>query len=187
MPMNKIFMIAAGAAALAAAAGIAWSRYRQLQASEQETAETDRETLLEGLARHAPLYDGLYEGIYQAAHQDNMVSRDAIREFCGRTAGLEEDAAFAQTFAARFDGSADAEPAAYREKMAELLELLQAAGITRAAETELALSPKVRREYIFLGEPVPADGAVCRVMKPRWICQDRLVEQGILMAKEDAQ
>lgn len=182
----KGFWFIPGVAALAAAAGTAWGLRARMRPPKKEQT-VDRDVLLDGLARHAPLYDGLYEGIYQAARQENAAGRDAIREFCDRTAGLEEDGTFSHAFAARFAGSVAAEQDAYREKMEELLALFQAAGIVRAEETELALSPQIRREYIYLGEPVPDDGVVCRVMKPKWSCQERLVEQGILMKREDAQ
>lgn len=188
MPLNREFWIIAGTAALVVSAGAAWWWFHRKRTPEAEVSrESDREILLAGLARHAQLYDGLYEGIYQIASREDVPSRDAVKEFCGRTARLEEDAAFSRAFAARFAGSADAEPAVCRRQMEELLELFQAAGITRSQETELPLSPQVRREYIFLGEPVPEDGTVCRVMKPCWRHQGRLVEQGILMAKEAAQ
>lgn len=189
--MPKALWIIAAASGLAAAAAVAFVVFRRVKknsagSEQKQNRQQDDAVLLEGLARHAALYDGLYEGIYQSANRADLDNRDAFREWCGRTAALEEDTAFVQAFAARFRDCAQSEAPIYREHVKALLELIRTAGIVRRPETELILSPETRKTHIVVGEPAPADGALCRVVKPSWEYAGQLIEQGILMVKEDA-
>lgn len=175
MGIQSILTAVGVAAAVAVGAGVAYTVVKRRR--DEET----RKILVTGLQRHAELYDGLYEGLYRASQ--GQANRDALREWCIRTEGLEDDSLFAGAFSARFGGSADAEEGAYQAKLRELMALLEAAGVLRGEETEAVMDPKVRRAYIYLGNPLPEDGVRCAVMKPTWTCNGRLVEQGILMAK----
>lgn len=173
----KLFLSIVGVTAAAAiGAGVAYTM------KKRRRDDGTQKILVNGLRRHAELYDGLYEGLYRASL--GQVNRDALREWCIRTEGLEEDAPFAEAFASRFGGSADAAESVCHAKMRELLALLEAAGVLRGEETEIAMDPKSRRAYIYLGNPMPEDGVRCAVRKPTWTCNGRLVEQGILTAKE---
>ena len=176
MTIRSFLAIVGVTAATAIGAGVAYAMKKRRQ------DDGTREILVDGLRRHAELYDGLYEGIYRASL--GQANRDALREWCIRTEGLEEDAPFAGAFAAWFGGSADAAESVCQTKLRELLALLEAAGILRGEETETVMGPKARRAYIYLGNPAPGDGVRCAVMKPTWTCNGRLVEQGILTAKE---
>lgn len=176
MTIKSFLAIAGVTAAAAIGAGVAYTL------KNRRRADGTREVLVDGLRRHAQLYDGLYEGLCRTS--PGQANRDALREWCIRTEGLEEDAPFAEAFAARFGGSADAAESVCQAKLRELLALLEAAGVLRGEETEIVMDPRARRAYIYLGGPAPEDGVRCAVMKPAWTCNGRLVEQGILTAKE---
>lgn len=177
MTIRSFLAIVGVTAATAIGAGVAYT------AKKRRREDGAREILVDGLRRHAELYDGLYEGLYRASL--GQANRDALREWCIRTEGLEEDAPFAEAFAAQFGGSADAAESVCQTKLRELLALLAAAGVLRGEEAEIVMDSKARRAYIYLGDSAPEDGARCAVIKPTWSSNGRLVEQGILTVKEE--
>lgn len=176
MLMEGKLLIAAGAALAVTAGAAAVYIYQRRKKKPAENA--DDAVLAQGIARHAQLYNGLYEGIYQAVAQDDFTDMSAYQEWCGRTAHIEEDAEFVRLFAWCFDGEGSG------EALKRLLRLIEKAGVVRRDETELAVSAEARKAYLYLGEGGPADGMICKVMKPCWEYRGQVVEQGILMKKE---
>lgn len=175
-------LIAAGAV-LAVAAGAA-AAYIYQRRKKKPVENADDAALAQGIARHAQLYNGLYEGIYQAVTRNDFTDLSAYKEWCDRTAHIEEDAEFVRLFSLSFDGEGVRGEDGCGEKLKRLLGLIKKAGIIRRDETELAVSPGTRIAYLYLGEDGPADGMICKVMKPCWEYCGQTVEQGILMKKE---
>ena len=172
---GKILIIAGAALAVTAAAATA---YICLRRKKKPVKNADDAVLAEGIARHAQLYTGLYEGIYQAVTRNEFTDLSVYREWCDRTAHIEDDGEFVQLFARCFDGEGGG------ETFKRLLSLIEKAGIVRRGETEHTVGAGTRSAYLYLGEGEPTDGMILTVMKPCWEYHGQTVEQGILMKKE---
>lgn len=177
MPLHTtpIPYIAAGAGLLLAAAAVTGAILRRRRSDLLE------KTVSAGIARHARLYDGLYEGLCQILAREEVLDRDTLKEWCARTARLEDEPDFTAGFSRLFDSALDAPEKEYREKLELLLKLISAAGITRARTGPIPYDASVKRSYLYLGEGDPADGEVYNVIKPCWMLGDETVEQGVIM------
>lgn len=179
----KAVLLIVLAAVIAAAVGVVTCkiRKRKRMASEEQTAEG---LLVSGIGKNAELFDGLYESLYQSVLKPEKDNRDGYLEWCGRVRHMEDQNEFQTAFLMKLEIGENADPAVYQKTARHLLELIGKAQICRSQDQELKTSAGLLRDYLYLGSPAPADGAVCTVVKPAWYHEGKLVEQGILMPKE---
>ncbi len=177
MPLHiaPILYIAAGGALILAAGAVTVFILRRHRPNPLE------KTVSAGIARHAKLYDGLYEGLCQILAREEVMDRDTLKEWCGRTARLENEPDFTAAFSQLFDSALNAPEEEYREKLKLLLKLISAAGVTRSQTGPIPYDASVRKSYLYLGVGDPVDGAVYNVIKPCWMFEGETVEQGVIM------
>lgn len=166
-------------AVAAAAAGAAFA----LIVLRRGSGSTEK-TVSAGIARHAKLYDGLYEGLCQILARNEVMDRDTLKEWCGRTSRIENEPAYTAAFNKLFGSATEAPENEYRKKLALLLKLIAEAGITRIDVKSVTFDAEVKRSYIYLGEGTPSAGEVYNVLKPCWIFEGQTVEQGIISKGE---
>lgn len=176
MPPIKFIIAGVGLIAVTAAAIVLIVRRRG--------ADSPEKIVSAGIARHAKLYDGLYEGLCQILAREEAVDRDTLKEWCGRTARIEDEPVYSAAFGKLFDSALEAPEDEYREKLALLSKLIAKAGISRVEAKTVVFDASVKKSYIYLSEGVPADGAVYNVLKPCWMFEGQTVEQGAIMKGE---
>ena len=92
---------------------------------------------------------------------------------------LAEDRPFCDAFAARFP-----QTGAQLSHLRELLLYIDAAGIRRDEKPVHIADGKTQKWYIYLGSDGLTVGREYKVLKPCWIQNDIVVEQGFLSSKE---
>ena len=156
---------------------------KQKPAVQQEKQESTGPSLdpvvVEGLQKYALRFMGLYEGIYAAVDRQTLEGVDAYREWHIRMLNLGEDEQFCNAFSAHFP-QADARIS----HLQELLRYMDAAGIRRSGETVHIANEKTQKQYIYLGSDGLTAGKEYKVLKPCWLQNGTVVEQGFLSAKE---
>lgn len=178
LPITQTLKLVVAGAGFIAVAAAATRIARRHEAAALEKIVSD------GIARHAGLYDGLYEGLCQILAHEAAVDRDTLKEWCGRTARIEDESAYPAAFCKLFDSALEAPEDEYRRKLSLLLELIAKAGISRVEAKTVSFDAFARKSYIYLGEGVPDDGVVCNILKPCWTFEGRTVEQGIIVKGE---
>lgn len=135
--------------------------------------------IVDGIRTHALRFMGLYEGIYLAVAKQSLDGMDAYREWQVRMENLSEDRKFCDAFGAHFP-----QAGAQLSHLQELLRYVDAAGIHRDGKTVHIADEKTRKQYIYLGSDGLTIGKEYKVLKPCWLQNDTVVEQGFLSSKE---
>ena len=130
------------------------------------------------IGRYAHRFNGLYEGLYLANAPEAPVP-DAYGEWQVRIESLREDEAFYRAFTEAFPRQA--EPFHVKR----LLACIRAAGIERQPQNTHVADQTTRERYVYLGSGPVTLGETYRVLKPCWLRQGQVVEQGALLPKED--
>ena len=184
--MNKTVMILLIATVVAAAALIAVLAVvlkKKKPALQQENKEPAMPPLdpviVEGIQTYALRFMGLYEGIYMAVDKQSLDGMDAYREWHIRMGNLGEDSRFCDAFSARFP-----QTGAQLSHLQELLHYIGAAGIRRDGRAIHIANEKTQKQYIYLGSDGLIAGKEYKVLKPCWLQNDTVVEQGFLSSKE---
>ena len=184
--MNKTVIIllialAVAVAALAVVLAVVLKKKKQVVRQEAEkTAEPVLDpVIVEGLQKYAIRFMGLYEGIYMAVDKQSLDGMDAYREWHIRMGNLGEDKQFCDAFTARFP-----QMGAQLSHLQELLHYMDAAGIHRDGSAFHIADEKTQKQYIYLGSDGLIAGKEYKVLKPYWLRNDTVVEQGFLSSKE---
>lgn len=165
---NEILLVAAVAVIMAVVIGVVIRREKKKPSFSPELAV--------GILCHAAKYEGLFEGLYQTASREAPGNYDAYLEWLNRTENIRGDDGFRQAFEREFP-SGEADP----QKLRRLLLCIREAGILRVEEQTHTIGPDSRRRYVCPGGDMPPEGTACRVLKPCWVCGDRVIEQGMIM------
>lgn len=156
---------------------------KRKQAVTQQTKETISSPLnpviVDGLQKYALRFMGLYEGIHMAVDKQSLDGMDAYREWHIRMENLGEDSRFCDAFTARFP-----QTGAQLSHLQELLHYIDAAGIHRDGNAIHIANEKTQKQYIYLGSDGLIAGKEYKVLKPCWLQNDTVVEQGFLSSKE---
>jgi len=184
--MNKtvmILLIAAVVAVVVLIAVLVTVLKKKKPAVQQENKEPAMPPLdpviVDGLQTYALRFMGLYEGIYTAVEKQSLDGMDAYREWHIRMENLSEDSRFCEVFAARFP-----QTGAQLSHLQELLRHIDAAGIRRDGSAFHIADEKTQKQYIYLGSDGLTVGKEYKVLKPCWLQNDTVVEQGFLSSKE---
>lgn len=149
----------------------------------EPAAEADpMETIAEGIAKNAHVFEGLYEALFQAERNRQLLIRDAYEEWCTRAQQLE-DRTFAEAFAQVFSCADLDEEDLCREKFRLLLECIQQAGILREREngTVDTADEKMCLAYRAVDGHVVEAGMPYTVLTSAWIKGDKVIEYGMVM------
>lgn len=184
--MNKTVMISLIAAVIAVAvilAVLAIVRKKEKPAARQENQKPVSPPLdgviVEGIQKNALRFMGLYEGLYMAVDKQSLDGMDAYREWHIRMENLSEDSRFCEAFAARFP-----QMGAQLSHLQELLRYIDAAGIRREEKAVHIADEKTQKQYVYIGGDGLTVGKEYKVLKPCWMQNDTVVEQGFLSSKE---
>lgn len=184
--MNKtviILLIAAVVAVVALIAVLLTVLKKKKLTVQQENKEQAIPPLdpviVDGIQTYALRFMGLYEGIHMAVDKQSLDGMDAYREWHIRMENLGEDSRFCDAFTARFP-----QTGAQLSHLKELLHYIDAAGIHRIGEAVHVANEKTPKQYIYLGGDGLTVGKEYKVLKPCWLQNDTVVEQGFLSSKE---
>lgn len=133
-----------------------------------------QDVLLQGLAKHCGRFTGLYEALYMSLGSNQVP--DAYHEWHIRMMKLQVDPQFHQVFIGRFPENGT--PA----QVQDLITQLQAAGISRETTTTHVANAETLKHYIYLGGDNLCPGQTYNVVKPCWVCNGVVIEQGVLMS-----
>lgn len=179
--MILLIVLAVAVAVLAAVLAVVLKKKKQTVGQEnKKTAMSVLDpVIVEGIQTYALRFMGLYEGIHMAVDKQSLDGMDAYREWHIRMENLGEDNRFCDAFTARFP-----QTGAQLSHLQELLHYIEAAGICRSGETVHIANEKTQKQYIYLGCDGLIAGKEYKVLKPCWLQNDTVVEQGFLSSKE---
>ncbi len=142
--------------------------------------QPDCSRLIQMLADHAKDFEGLYESVYISCSSSEAFDADAYHEWSGRV-NMSPDKAFAAEFNAVFADSQD--PEYCRSRSAQLLSLIEMAGIKRIGEAgeKLVIDEANAERFTCLNSQAPL-GKSCTIVKPVWIYGSKVIEPGVAMA-----
>ena len=143
------------------------------KAPQRPAAAPTPNVLLQGLVKHSGRFTGLYEALYISLGSGQVP--DAYQEWHIRMTKLQVDPQFYQVFTARFP--ANGSPA----HVQDLLSHIRAAGIIRETAATHVANAETLKHYIYLGGDSLCPGQTYQVVKPCWICNGTVIEQGVLM------
>lgn len=129
--------------------------------------------LLQGLARYCSRFTGLYEALYMSLGSGQVP--DAYREWHIRMTTQQIDPQFLRVFVSRFPENGTA------AHVQDLMAHIQAAGITRETAATHVANPETLKRYIYLGGDSLCPGQTYNVVKPCWVYNGTVIEQGVLM------
>lgn len=134
---------------------------------------------------YAAEFNGLYEGLYQAANNPAVRTADAYEEWCDRVDQIGDP--FARAFRQTYSRTDPSDETRYRRNLAELLRAINAAGIRRDREAGETFTADEALSKAYLGHDggTPRPGAACTVIKPAWLCADKVIEQGLVIQAQD--
>lgn len=177
--MTQNNWILLGSLAAAAALGGLW-----LYRKRRRTEGSEEADLYAGLVRHAERFDGLYEALYQSVEAEPFCA-DAYIEWQERVRNLSGDDPYIALFTKAFPFHSGAS-APEQQAAEKLLQCLGQAGFVRIEEARHTVQDGTWKQYRYLGQPQPSVGTVCRVLKPCWMVQQRVAEQGLLVQEGES-
>ena len=148
--------------------------------AHDEQSEQRLRLLGKHIRNTAGSFNGLYEGIYQLAHGSDNAGNDALVELKLRVENMKENEEFQKAFSDLFDSAPDD----FGKQAEKLLRCMEYAGIKRSEETECSYELNVSKKYICLSGNDLEPGSVCNVLKPYWYIDDKVIEQGCIIRKE---
>lgn len=171
--------------AISAAAACVVVRARRQAAVRQ--ADRDRTLeIIQGIRRHAAVFDGLYEGLYQAAQNQEAFFTDAYEEWCDRVGQLDDEA-FRQAFSHAFAREDLVDEASCRDSYAQLLACIGQAGLRRLHESgRVYTADEAMQQAYYLvtdgsGGARPVPGEAYTVLASAWEMDGKLIEHGTVM------
>lgn len=179
--MSLLIAFAIAVVVLAAVLAVVLKKKKQTvgQESKKTAISVLDPVIVEGIQTYALRFMGLYEGIYMAVDKQSLDGMDAYREWHIRMGNLGEDSRFCDAFTARFP-----QTGAQLSHLQELLHYIDAAGIHRIGEAVHVANERTQKQYIYLGSDGLTVGKEYKVLKPCWLQNDTVVEQGFLSSKE---
>ena len=182
MNIPLICGITAGIAAVAAASVILVGKQRKNK-KDDTSVDTKITIITKGIHKDAAVYEGLYESLHTAVEPQSEVDAEAYTEWCGRVE-RSEDSAYKEAFADVFSDADAKNNLLLQKKIRLLLKCIDAAGIVRAADTgdTLVCTESDVKKYVSAeGAMVPEHEYL--IVKPAWLCGDKVIEPGLAMPK----
>lgn len=144
--------------------------------SRRNSSEHDTDAaIVEGIRQNSRRFLGLYEEIYSAVKARSLEQTGAYSEWHIRMMNFPEDDAFRIAFLRRFP-----KENVDLEHLALLLHLIEEAGIVRGSETTWIADSASSQKYILLSSDELCVGKEYRVLKPCWMQNEIVVQQGLL-------
>lgn len=127
---------------------------------------------------HITRFDGLYEGVFR--YTENPDDADALIEWKERVNTLSDDDEFVNAFNEKFDFSEGADLTA---QAVQLMKCIELSGIKRADEAVHTVDTGTAKKYVCIDGQIPPKDTQCKVIKPYWVLDEKVIEQGYIMRK----
>lgn len=147
---------------------------------KKEKPVTDEKLVFIGkcIRAHITRFDGLYEGVFR--YTENPDDADALIEWKERVNTLSDDDEFVNAFNEKFDFSEGADLTAQAMQLMKCIEL---SGIKRADEAVHTVDTGTAKKYVCIDGQIPPKDTQCKVIKPYWVLDEKVIEQGYIMRK----